>query len=167
MSESNLGQLASHLIRQIDDCLHAQDDGSLRASRDDRNAIDNAVADLREALAATVQAPAEAMRLLAEAWETSAEDLCATAMGTGRDWNEGRAEGLRIAAKDLLAALSAAPAGGATSAEQRGAQKPLSEDAIKTIDFEAWRNLPSDATKWERRMAFARAIEAAHGIGRG
>ena len=44
------------------------------------------------------------------------------------------------------------------------AREPLTKDRLKTIDYEAWRSLPLDSTKWEHRMAFARAIERAHGI---
>ncbi len=69
-------------------------------------------------------APAAVAVSMAEAWELSAADAEQQTTGAGQDYNQGVAEGLRICAKDLRAALAATPANG-DSLEQLNKNKDL------------------------------------------
>lgn len=55
-------------------------------------------------------APAAVAVPMADAWEQSATDTEQRTGGVGQDYNQGLAEGMRICAKDLRAALAATPA---------------------------------------------------------
>lgn len=47
---------------------------------------------------------------------------------------------------------------------EQAAREPLTEDELKTIDFQSYRDAPSNSSKWQLKVAFARALERAHNI---
>lgn len=67
-------------------------------------------AEMKAAISAALGAVLAVAVPMAEAWELSAADTEQRAEGAGQDYNQGVAEGLRICAKDLRAALDATPA---------------------------------------------------------
>lgn len=78
-------------------------------------------AEMKAAISAALGAVLAVAVPMAEAWELSAADTEQRAEGAGQDYNQGVAEGLRICAKDLRAALDATPAAVQTHAEAAAA----------------------------------------------
>lgn len=78
-------------------------------------------AEMKAAISAALGAVPAVAVPMAEAWELSAADTEQRAEGAGQDYNQGVAEGLRICAKDLRAALDATPAAVQTHAEAAAA----------------------------------------------